>query len=113
RGRASLASVRAGVRARADRGRRARGRPAAECSRLEAAIGQATSRRRRWRRRDRRRRWRGTTTARELEGTDARLPVEGAIRGDVLVRVPEGATIGRVNRHRAVVAPTAEILPRL
>src|SRR5690348_4292791 len=35
-------------------------------------------------------------------------PVVGAARGDVLVDVPEGAVVNRVDRHAAVVAPAAE-----
>src|SRR6185312_4522618 len=47
-----------------------------------------------------------------LEGADACLPVEAAIGWDVFIGVPEGAAVGRVYRHRAVVTPTAVIFLR-
>src|SRR5207237_9592123 len=50
-------------------------------------------------------------TVRELEGPDAGMPVERAARREVLGRVPEGAVIHRVDRHRAVVAPALEPTP--
>src|SRR5207249_1001672 len=46
--------------------------------------------------------------ARELERPDSRVPVEGAVRGEVLVRVPECAVVGRIDTHARVVAPAAE-----
>src|SRR6185437_2616130 len=45
----------------------------------------------------------------ELERADTRVPVEVAVGGKVLVGVPEGAAVRRVNRHRAIVAPAAVI----
>src|SRR5262249_768820 len=51
--------------------------------------------------------WRGPATG-ELEGADARAPVELARGRDVLIGVPEGAVIGRVDRDAAVVAPARE-----
>src|SRR5439155_21091730 len=44
----------------------------------------------------------------ELEGCDACPPVEGTVRRDVFVGVPEGAVVGWIDRHRAVVAPAAQ-----
>src|SRR5437763_21970 len=44
----------------------------------------------------------------ELEGIDSRVPIERPVGGNVLRRVVEGAVVGRVEGHRAVVAPTAQ-----
>src|SRR5439155_2104338 len=45
----------------------------------------------------------GARRAREAEAGDARAPI--AARGQVLVRVPEGAVVHRIEVQRAVVAP--------
>src|SRR5205814_496224 len=46
--------------------------------------------------------------ARELEVADPSAPVEAAVRGVVLLRVPEGAVVDRVDGYVAVVAPAVE-----
>src|SRR5439155_25071683 len=48
------------------------------------------------------------TASRELKGSDARPPVEGTVRRDVFVGVPEGAVVDWIDRHRAVVAPATQ-----
>ena len=42
----------------------------------------------------------------ELEGADARVPEEGAVCCIVLVAIPEGGVVARIQAHRAVIAPT-------
>src|SRR5437764_8347855 len=44
----------------------------------------------------------------ELERIDLRAPVERAGRLQILRRVVHGAVVARIDRHCAVVAPTAE-----
>src|SRR6266851_5676474 len=44
----------------------------------------------------------------ELERADPRRPVEAASCRVVLLRVPEGAVVNWIERHRAVVPPTME-----
>src|SRR4029450_3394861 len=44
----------------------------------------------------------------ELEVPNPRPPVEAGVRRVVLLRVPVGAVVDRVDRHVAVVAPAAE-----
>src|SRR5207245_8840965 len=46
--------------------------------------------------------------ARELEGRDPRVPVEAAVRGEILIRVPERAFVAGIDAHARVVAPAAE-----
>src|SRR6185369_4864285 len=41
----------------------------------------------------------------ELERPDPGLPVEAAGDRVILLRVPEGAVVGRIDDHRAVVSP--------
>src|SRR5437879_3177047 len=53
-------------------------------------------------------RTRGSDAAWELERRYLRAPVEGPARLLVLIRVPEGAVVGRVDAHGRVVAPAAE-----
>src|SRR5207245_2726084 len=43
----------------------------------------------------------------ELEVADARLPLIGGTGREVLVRVPEGAVVHRVDGHGGVIAPAA------
>ena len=50
-----------------------------------------------------------SVAARELERTDARAPVERAVRGQILGRVPERAIVDRIDRHGTVVAPTIQV----
>src|SRR5439155_12627511 len=51
---------------------------------------------------------RGASTGRELERADPGTPVEGAIGGDVLVRVPERTVVRGIDGHRGVVSPPRE-----
>ncbi len=44
----------------------------------------------------------------EAERGHPSVPVEGAAGGDVLICVPEGAVVHRVDRHRRVVTPAVE-----
>src|SRR2546428_7914324 len=44
----------------------------------------------------------------ELERSDARAPIKAAAGLVVLLRVPKGAVVFRVNRHTAVIAPALE-----
>src|SRR5205814_281688 len=44
----------------------------------------------------------------QLERPDPGAPVERAVRGDVFARVPERASVDRVDAHRAVIAPAAQ-----
>src|SRR5260370_18196797 len=52
--------------------------------------------------------WPRCLAAGELEGDDACTPVERTGGGQILVRVPEGAVIDRVNADAAVVAPAVQ-----
>src|SRR5207248_10525446 len=47
--------------------------------------------------------------ARKLERADPRPPIERATARNVLVGVPEGAIVGRIDSQRAVVAPSRKI----
>src|SRR5207248_9053346 len=53
-------------------------------------------------------RWRSAAAAWQLERPDPGAPVERAVRGDVFARVPERASVDRVDAHRAVIAPAAQ-----
>jgi len=44
----------------------------------------------------------------ELECADASAPVKAAGRRVILLRIPEGAVVARVDRHAAVIAPAFE-----
>src|SRR5438128_12691575 len=52
--------------------------------------------------------WHRRNTLRELETTDARLPVRTRGRFVIFLRVPEGAVVGRVHRHCAIIAPAVK-----
>src|SRR5439155_23657506 len=51
----------------------------------------------------------GGTAAGELEGGDLRVPVEGAVIGNVLGRVPESAVVAGIDHQIGIVAPAGQI----